>query len=53
MPYTIRREKNKFCVYNSDTGENKGCSDTYEEAVAHQRVLYGVKSGWKPTKKGK
>jgi len=53
MPYEIRKQKGKFCVINKDTGENKGCSDTYELAVAHQRVLYGVDSGWKPSKKKK
>ena len=51
MPYEIRRQKDKHCVFNKDTGKNEGCSDTYEEAVAHQRVLYGVHSGWKPSKK--
>jgi len=53
MPYTIRRENNKFCVYNTNTGKNEGCSDTREEATVHQRVLYGVHSEGKPTKKGK
>ena len=53
MPYEIRREKGKFCVYNKDKNENKGCNSTYEEAVAHMRVLYGVHSNWKPSKKKK
>jgi len=51
MPYTIRKKGSKFCVYNTETGENKGCSDDMETAVAHRNVLYGVDKGWKPTGK--
>ena len=50
MPYEIRKQKNKFCVYNKDKNENKGCSSTYEKAVAHMRVLYGIEEGWEPKK---
>ncbi len=51
MPYKIRKEKNRFCVFNSDTNDKKGCSDTKEEAVAHMRALYAAESkqssiGW-------
>lgn len=49
MPYTLREENNKWCVYNKDTGENKGCSDSKEMAIQHMRALYahepGTKSG--------
>ncbi|GAI89356.1 unnamed protein product [marine sediment metagenome] len=38
---------------NTETGENKGCSDTIERAIAHQRVLNVVDHGWKPTGKKK
>jgi len=51
MPYKIRKEKNRFCVFNSDTNDKKGCSDTKEEAVAQMRALYAAESkqsriGW-------
>ena len=49
MPYEIRNEDEKFCVYNKDTGESKGCSDSKEKAIQHMRALYahepGAKSG--------
>lgn len=53
MPYTIRKKKNEYCVYNADTGEEEGCSDSLEEAVAHRNVLYGVHHGWQPTRQKK
>ena len=53
MPYEIRRSGKKNCVFNKDTGKNEGCSDSYELAVAHKRVLYGVHSSWRPSKKKK
>ena len=51
MPYKIRKEKNRFCVFNSETNDKRGCSDTKEEAVAHMRALYATESkqsriGW-------
>lgn len=51
MPYKIHQSKGKWCVKNIDTGENKGCSDSKERAISHQRVLNAVKHGWKPTGK--
>ena len=54
MPYEIKTStkdsKKQWCVYNTDTGENKGCSDTLEEATSHMRLLYGIESGMKPRK---
>ena len=44
MPYKIRKDKARFCVYNSATNDKKGCSDTKEEAVAHMRALYANES---------
>lgn len=44
MPYKIRKEGEKQCVYNTDTGERKGCSDSYKKAVAFMRKLYQVES---------
>lgn len=40
MPYQIRKKDNKWCVYNKDTGEDKGCSDTRAMATKHMRALY-------------
>lgn len=46
MPYKIvtklKDGKKKYCVVNKDTDQDKGCSDTYEKAVAHQRALYAA-----------
>lgn len=44
MPYEIRKEKNQYCVYNKDTGENKGCSDSHDKAVAHMQAMYAAES---------
>lgn len=54
MPYEIRKngpEKTPWCVYNSETGERKGCSKTKELAISHMRARYGAEHGWKPTGK--
>jgi len=53
MPTRIEKRGSKWCVINKDTGKNEGCSDTRADAIAHQRVLYGVHHGWKPTGKKK
>ena len=42
MPYTIKKEGNKFCVYNSDTDEKRGCSDSRFDAEAQMRALYAA-----------
>lgn len=47
MPYEIRNENEKFCVYNKETGESKGCSDSKEMAVQHMRALYAHEPGSK------
>ena len=49
MPYEIRKVKEEFCVFNQDTGENKGCSKSEKKAIAHLRLLYFVEHGGKPT----
>lgn len=51
MPYEIRKQKDKFCVINTETKENKGCSESEKDAIAHMRLLYGVEHGMKPTGK--
>lgn len=45
MPYEIRKNGNEFCVYNTDTNDNKGCSPTSAEASAHMRALYAAEKG--------
>jgi len=40
MPYEIRKNGDKFCVYNKTTNALEGCSDTEEQAAAHMRALY-------------
>lgn len=40
MPYHIVKKGTKYCVYNKDTGENKGCSASEERAKAHMAALY-------------
>lgn len=44
MPYKLFRSGKKTCVRNTDTGENKGCSDSRDMAVAHMRRLYQVEN---------
>ncbi len=40
MPFDIRRKGDKWEVYNTDTGESKGESDTEDKAKAHMAALY-------------
>lgn len=40
MPYELRKQDGKYCVFNKETGANKGCSDTEEKGKAHMRALY-------------
>lgn len=43
MPYKIRRDgpaDKPFCVYNTETGQRKGCSTTQAKAEAHIRAMY-------------
>ncbi len=47
MPYKLYKKKNKWCVKNSDTGEDKGCSDSRKMAVKHLSALYAAESGAK------
>ena len=45
MPYEIRHKDSKtkpWCVYNTDTGDEKGCTATEKEAIAFMRKLYQV-----------
>lgn len=45
MPYAIRKNGNEYCVHNTDTNDNKGCSPTRAKASAHMRALYAAESG--------
>jgi len=42
MPYEIRQEGEKHCVFNSDTGEKKACHDTKEDAERQLRLLEAI-----------
>jgi hypothetical protein len=45
MPYEIlKNDRDEWCVFNKDTGDNKGCSDTQTDAVAHMRALYAAEN---------
>lgn len=43
MPWNIKKEGKKWCVFREDTGEKEGCSDSKEKATAHMRLLYAKK----------
>jgi len=51
MPYEIRSEDGKHCIYNKDTGSKKACHDSKEEAERQIHLLEGIEHGWKPTGK--
>lgn len=52
MPYKLEKEDDgRWHVINKTTGEDKGGSDTREEAVSHMRVLYMIEEGKEPRKK--
>lgn len=40
MPYNIKKSGSEYCVYNSETGDKKGCSDSRGAAIKHMRALY-------------
>lgn len=40
MPYEIRKNKNKWCVYKKGGEKPFGCHDTHEKAKAQLRALY-------------
>ena len=55
MPYsdikkTVVKGKEKWCFHNKETKE-RHCSDSYEKAVTHQRLMYHLEGGGKLTKK--
>jgi|HubBroStandDraft_2_1064218.scaffolds.fasta_scaffold919340_2 hypothetical protein len=42
MPYEIRQEGDKHCIYNTDTDEKKACHDTEDDAKRQLRLLEAV-----------
>lgn len=42
MPYVIRQEGDKHCVFNEDTDEKKACHDTKEDAERQVRLLHQI-----------
>jgi hypothetical protein len=42
MPYEIRTEGDKHCIYNKDSGEKKACHDTKEDAERQLRLLDAI-----------
>lgn len=56
MPYRIEQKDDKFCVYNSDTGDKMGEHDSRQDAMKQMRALYaqegkGGSAKQKPEKK--
>ena len=51
MPYSLKKEEGKFCVYNSDTGKKMGTHDTMMKAKKQMALLEMIKHGGKPMKK--
>ena len=51
MPYEIRKEGEKHCIFNKETGDKKDCHDTEEEAKRQLRLLEAVENdpGWEPS----
>jgi len=49
MPYEVRQEGDKYCVFNKDTGDKKACHDSKEEAEKQLHLLEGIEKGWKPS----
>ncbi len=42
MPYRIEEKGEKWCVYNSDTGEKKGEHDSRMQAMKQMKALYAA-----------
>jgi hypothetical protein len=50
MPYGVRKKGEQYCVYNKDTGEEKACHATEEDAERQRRLLEAIEhdEGFKP-----
>lgn len=42
MPYEVREEDGKYCVYNKDSGDKKACHDDKESAESQVRLLHEI-----------
>ncbi len=53
MPYTIKKEGDKFITVNTDTGHVKGTHSSKEKAMAQMRLLQAIEHNpdFKPRKK--
>jgi hypothetical protein len=51
VPYEVREENGKYCVFNKETGDKKACHDDKGEAERQVHLLEGIEHGWKPTEK--
>jgi hypothetical protein len=40
MPYEVKEENGEFCVYNTESDDNKGCHETREDAERQVRLLH-------------
>lgn len=44
MPYEVKEEDGRYCVYNKDSGEKKACHETKEDADRQVRLLHAVEN---------
>lgn len=49
MPYEIRKDGDRWCVHNTETGDKKACHDTEEEAERQVRLLHMIEHGGEPS----
>lgn len=45
MPYVVRQDGEKWCVFNEETGDKKACHDTQQEAERQVKLLHGLEHG--------
>ena len=48
MPYSVRKQGDKYITYNKETGDVKGKHDSREKAMKQMRLLYMVEHGGTP-----
>ena len=50
MPYAVRKKGDEYCVYNTNTDEEKACHKTKEDAERQRRLLEAIEhdEGFKP-----
>lgn len=44
MPYKKEKKGDKWCVINADTGDEKACHNTEEEADRQIRLLHAIEN---------